>query len=148
MNNAVLYKKTRRYVLFAAITVFALFLPFICHGAEYSMTVNVSPNIINIESQRLGEIRIFTDIRYSAYIADGDSIFIYFNDGEDSVENIRATRDSWGNLILKFDLEDLLNVKGSLILDGSNEVMVVLVMENGDEYSGDSDVYIADKKAP
>ena len=146
MIAAAFYKKTGRSVLFTAITVFVLSLPLICYGAEYSITVDVSPNIINIESQRLGEIRIFTNMKYSTFTAaDGDS-FIYFNES-DSVENIRATRDSWGNLILKFDLEDLLAVEDSLKPNESNDVLVVLVM-NGDEYSGYSEVLIVDKKAP
>ena len=140
------YKKTGRSVLFTAITVFVLSLPLICHGAEYSITVDVSPNIINIESQRLGEIRIFTNMSYSTFRAvDGES-FIYFNESE-SVENIRATRDSWGNLILKFDIEDLLAIRDSLKPNESNDVLVVLVM-NGDEYSGYSKVLVVEKKAP
>ena len=147
MIKAILSKKSRLSILFTFITIFALSLPLICFGAEFSMTVDVSPNIINIESQRLGEIRIFTDMRYSTYIADGDSIFVYFNEAGDSVENIRATRDSWGNLILKFNLEDLLEVaEGDLVTDGDNNVRVVVVLKNGDEYSGESVVYIVNKK--
>ena len=146
MIAAAFYKKTGRSVLFTAITVFVLSLPLICYGAEYSITVDVSPNIINIESQRLGEIRIFTNMSYSTFRAvDGES-FIYFNESE-SVENIRATRDSWGNLILKFDIEDLLAIRDSLKPNESNDVLVVLVM-NGDEYSGYSKVLIVEKKAP
>ena len=148
MIKAISYKRSRLSIIFATITVFVLSLPLVCYGAEYLMTVDVSPNIINIESQRLGEIRIFTDVRYSAYIANGDNIFVYFNDGEQSVENIRATRDSWGNLIVKFDLEDLLDLGDVLVTDDYNSVSVVVVMNNGDEYSGESEVYITDKKAP
>jgi hypothetical protein len=111
------------------------------------MGVDVSPNIINISSERGGEIRIFTDMRYSAFIADGDSVFIYFN-GSDTVENIRATRDSWGNLILKFNLEDLLALETFLVPDAFNDVEVVVVMNNGDAYSGLDEVYLADKQGP
>ena len=130
-----------------AVAAIALYLPLTCHGAEYSMGIDVSPNIINISSERVGEIRIFTDTRYSAFIADGDSVFIYFN-GSDTVENIRATRDSWGNLILKFNLEDLLALETYLVPDAFNDVEVVVVMNNGDEYSGLGEVYLVDKQAP
>jgi hypothetical protein len=126
-----------------AVTVIALYLPLTC----YAMGIDVSPNIINISSERGGEIRIFTDMRYSAFIADGDSVFIYFN-GSDTVENIRATRDSWGNLILKFNLEDLLALETYLVPDAFNDVEVVVVMNNGDAYSGLDEVYLADKQAP
>jgi len=146
MIKALLSKKRRLYLLFTSIAIFALSFPLIGYGAAYSMTVDVSPNIINIESQRLGEIRIFTDMRYSTYISEGDSIFVYFNDAEDSVENIRATRDSWGNLILKFNLEDLLYVP-KLYENEDNDVEAVVVMSDGDEYSGESEVFLANKKA-
>lgn len=126
-----------------AVTVIALYLPLTC----YAMGIDVSPNIINISSERGGEIRIFTDMRYSAFIADGDSVFIYFN-GSDTVENIRATRDSWGNLILKFNLEDLLALETLLVPDAFNDVEVVVVMNNGDAYSGLDEVYLADKQGP
>jgi len=126
-----------------AVTALALYLPLTC----YAMGIDVSPNIINISSERGGEIRIFTDMRYSAFIADGDSVFIYFN-GSDTVENIRATRDSWGNLILKFNLEDLLALETFLVPDAFNDVEVVVVMNNGDAYSGLDEVYLADKQGP
>ena len=148
MIKALLSKKRRLYLLFTSIAIFALSFPLIGYGAAYSMTVDVSPNIINIESQRLGEIRIFTDVSYSTYISNGESVFVYFNDGEQSVENIRVTRDSWGNLILKFDLEYLLVLADDLITDAYNSVSVVVVMNSGDEYRGESEVYITDKKAP
>lgn len=129
-----------------AITTFALYLPLTCYGDEYQMGVEVSPNIINVASQRVGEIRILTDMRYSNFTANGESIFIYFNES-DSVENIRATRDSLGNLILKFDLEDLLVLDTFLLRDQLNDVEVVVVMQNGDEYSGFGEVHLTDKKA-
>ena len=132
-----------------AIITCVLYIPLTCYGAEYSMEVDFSPNIINIESERLGEIRVFTDMRYSAFVADGHSAFIYFNNGNDSVSNIRATRDSWGNLILKFNLVDLLTLRTHLAVDDFNSADVVVVMNNGDQYSGaDDEVYLADKKAP
>ena len=116
-------------------------------GAEYTIGVDVSPNIINIESERLGEIRILTNMRYSFYASSGQAIFVYFN-GSDSVENIRATRDSRGNLIIKFNLVDLLMLQNNFNLDNLNKVEVVVSMQNEDEYKGWSDVFIASKGNP
>ena len=48
-----------------AIISFALCSPTVCHGEEYGLRVDFSPNIINISSERLGEIRVFTNTRYS-----------------------------------------------------------------------------------
>jgi len=130
-----------------AIMTFALYLPLTCYGA--SMEVDFSPKIINIASQRLGEIRVFTNMRYSTFVANGGTAFAYFNGGAESVPNIWGTRDSWGNLILKFTLEDLLVVEDDLVPDALNSAEVVVVYENGDEYSGsDDEVYILDKKTP
>jgi hypothetical protein len=125
---------------------FALYVPLTCYGAEYSMGVDFSPKIINIASERHGEIRVFTDRSYSSFVGNGGTAFIYFNDGNESVPNIRATRDSVGHLILKFNLVDLMAVESDLLVDDLNVVLVVVVM-SGNEYSGvDDEVYLADKK--
>ena len=86
-------------------------------------------------------------MKYSFFTSNGGEAFIYFNDSE-SIENIRATRDSWGNLILKFNLEDLLALGSSVIPDFFNNVAVVITIHNGDEYTGQEEIYIVDKKAP
>ena len=135
-----------------AVATFLVPLTLNCYGsvgegAEYTIGVDVSPNIINIESERLGEIRILTNMRYSFYASSGQAIFVYFN-GSDSVENIRATRDSRGNLIIKFNLVDLLMLQNNFNLDNLNKVEVVVSMQNEDEYKGWSDVFIASKGNP
>jgi hypothetical protein len=129
-------------------------MPMTCQGeddpAPLPLVVEFSPNIINIESEREGSIRILTRMRYSAFVAGGDSIFIYFNNRAESVENIRAGRDSLGNLILRFDLEELqiLQEMGCLNIDAFNTAEVVIVMKDGVEYSGiDDEVFISSKKA-
>lgn len=113
--------------------------------SEATIDVEVSPHIINIDSHRYGEIRIFTDLSYSYYMTNGDFILIYVNDSGPIV-NIRPTRDSWGNLILKFDLAEL--KKLDLVTNASNAVEVVIVMASGAEYTGWGDVYISTKRIP
>jgi hypothetical protein len=147
MNRTISKKIGILSIFCIAIMTFALYLPLTCYGA--GMTVDFSPKIINIDSQRLGEIRVFTDRSYSYFVSNGGSAFIYFNDGAESVPNIRGTRDSVGHLILKFNLVDLLAVEDDLIPDALNSAEVVVVYNNGGEYSGvDDEVYIVDKKAP
>jgi hypothetical protein len=89
-------------------------------------------------------------MRYSFFIANkGENpLHIYFNGGEESVQNIRATRDSLGNLILKFNLEDLQALTSDLLIDAFNTAEVVVTMSNGDEYIGEGEIYISDKRAP
>jgi hypothetical protein len=111
----------------------------------YSINIDVSPNIINLESERWGDVRIYTSLRYSLYATSGHNIFVYFN-GSVSVENIRPTRDSLGNLILRFSLEDLLDLDGWLKPHASNDVMVVVSMDNGDEYIGYGEAYLTIKR--
>ncbi len=128
-----------------AIVSFSLYSPTVCQGAEYDLDVDFSPNIINIASERLGDIRVLTGMRYSNFTANGDNLFIYFN-GCDSVENVKATRDSLGNLILRFSLEDLLNVQDCLEIDAYNYPEIVITMKNEDEYIGEGEVYISSKQ--
>lgn len=135
-------------VLFIGMSAFVL--PGMSHGAggdgaQYLLGIDVSPKSINIESEREGDIRILTDMRYSFFVTSGHSIFIYFNDS-DSVENIRATRDSLGNLILKFSLEELLFLEDWLKPNTVNDVKVVVSMDNGDEYMGQGEVIITRKR--
>jgi hypothetical protein len=141
------------FLFFFAVAAFLVPLTLTCYGgagedAEYTIGVDFSPNIINIESERLGEIRILTNMRYSFYASSGLAIFVYFNGSESSVENIRATRDSRGNLIIKFNLVDLLKLENNLYLDNLNRVEVVVLMQNEDEYNGWSEVFIAVKGTP
>lgn len=151
MNKAAFRKIGIPSVFCIAVMTFGLYLPLTCHGAEYSMEVDFSPNIIKIDSQRWGEIRVFTDVAYSVYIANEGEAFIYFNDCHPSVENIRATRDSWGNLILKFNLEDLLALEECLIVDALNTVQVVVGMNTEGGYIeykySDKAVYLGHKKS-
>lgn len=111
------------------------------------MTVEVSPNIINIDANRLGEIRVYTNLSYSTY--RNCDVFIYVNFGPDSIENIVKTRDSLGNLILKFELEDLLALQDQLEIDAENVFDVAVVVDENTILQGtDSQVYIMNKKSP
>ena len=131
------------------VMAFASAMPLSSHAEEFPLEANFSPKIINIASNRSGEIRVLTNLSYSTFVADGDSMFIYFNGGSNSVPYIHATRDSLGHLILRFTLEDLLAVESDLEVDSFNNALVVLVMRSGDEYIGtDGEVYIVDKEVP
>ena len=149
MTKAMLKKILELSLFFMMISTVVLLLPLKSfgtgeEGSQYVINIDVSPHIVNIESERGGEIRILTNMRYSLFAANGHSIFIYFN-GSDSVENIRPTRDSLGNLVLKFNLEDLLTLQSWLKPKELNDVKVVVSMDNGDEYEGQDDVYITIK---
>ena len=146
----------KKLINIRALYCLALVLPLLQFPAlgmqdeDPRLGVDVSPNIINIESERKGEIRIFTNLAYSSFLSGGGVPFIYFNQSLESVENIRATRDSLGNLILKFSLKALLKLnleENILEPDEDNLVTVVVSMTSGTEYSGDALVYIVDKKA-
>jgi hypothetical protein len=141
-----------------AIVSFSFYLPTVCHGQDFDLNVDFSPNIINISSERLGDIRILTDIRYSDFNKDEDSVFIYFGErcfdvGSEcsfTVENIKPSSDSLGNLILRFSLEDFLVVEDWLVIDSYNDAFVYIIMtdenNNTNEYRGVGEVYITDKE--
>ena len=141
----ILSRRIELLSLFCVVMIaFALYSPSVCHGAD--LYVDFSPNIINIDSERLGDIRVLTGMRYSNFVANGDSIFIYFNGCSESVPNIKPTRDSLGNLILRFSLEDLLSVEDCLNINGYNTPEVVIIMDDGTEYIGEGEVDITGKQ--
>ena len=149
MKSTVRHKIGMVAVFCIALSSLAFYSPMVCHGEEIGLYVDFSPKIINISSERLGDIRVFTRMRYSFFVTNGESIFIYFNECDDSVPNVRATRDSVGNLILRFSMDDLLTVENCLYSDAFNDAKVVITMTNVDEYIGvDDEAYINDKKAP
>ena len=68
--------------------------------------------------------------------------------------NIAPGSDSLGNLILRFNLADLLNVDGleeSLVIGGDNTFTVVVTKTDGAESTtwvgADNEVYIIEKKS-
>ncbi|MFC1524424.1 hypothetical protein ACFL6N_06495 [Thermodesulfobacteriota bacterium] len=154
MKNLLLKYLSSLTVLLLALAAFTFQLPGTCLGADYELIVNASPNIINIESERWGEIRIFTRMSYAKYQLYGAGAFIYFNVNDisecDSIDGIRATRDSWGNLILKFHLEDIRANDCPINPGEYNTIKVVLLLEINEQiyqYSGESHVYIVTKHA-
>ena len=129
------------------LTVFSLVLAtgFFASPCLADMMIQVNPNIINIEANRYGDIRILTNLRYSVH--RNDAVYLYVNNGENSVAPIRKTRDSLGNLILKFQLQDLLSTEGlSLNIDALNVFEAVVIHDGVDLAAEDDDVYIMEKK--
>jgi len=141
MNRAA-FRKTG-VLSFLVLLVTAAFFSLPCHA---DMMVQVNPNIINIDANRYGDIRILTNLRYSVYRNDTVSIFV--NDCQNSVAPISKTSDSLGNLILKFQLQALLSTEGlSLNIDAANTFEVVVVHEGVELSAIDDDVYIMSKSA-
>ena len=77
MNRSVSKKLGILSFFCIAIMTIALYLPLTCYGA--GMTVDFSPKIINIDSQRWGEIRVYTDMRYSSFVANGGIAFAVYD---------------------------------------------------------------------
>ncbi len=149
MNGVISIKYRTLSVASFLILTLAFMRPAIVFAEEYPLDIDFSPNIINVSSNRIGDIRVFTHFSYSAFVTNGDNAFIYFNGSDISIQNIQITRDSQGHLILRFTLDDFLGIESDLIIDGFNIADTVLVMKNGDEYIGsDSDIFIVDKIAP
>jgi len=156
--NKIMTKKIFMVSFFCiALITFALHLPTTCYA---EVRIEASPKIINIDGQRWGDIRIFTNLRYANYDFYGDDsnseVFVYINpvDGEvrESIANIAPSRDSLGNLILRFSLGDLVEQQNLLNIDDYNTFQVVVIKTVygiSVEYIGqDDEVYVMDKKSP
>jgi hypothetical protein len=123
-----------------AIISLALNFPVTCYGLE--IDIDVCPNIVNIESK--GEehpVRVFTNISFSTVA--NSSVLI---NGEEIPS--WKTRDSWGNLIVKFYLDELdpLMDEELLNLDGKNVLTVYGVTRDDVSFSGEGIIFIIDKK--
>lgn len=132
-------------VLCVSLILLALHLPGTCYGFEIG--VDVSPNIVNIESRGdAHRVRVFTNMAYSNVALSS----VYIND-----ELIASwkTRDSWGNLIVKFYLDELdrLVENDLLVIDGENTLRVVGMTndpEDPESFWGEGIIYVVDKQGP
>ena len=102
MKSTVQCKLSLVSVFSVLLLAFALSVPATGFGFE----VDASPKIVSIDSDRAGDIRIFTDLVWEDN--NNNTFEIYFNDNDyASVAGVSDSEDSLGNLILWFSLEDL-----------------------------------------
>jgi hypothetical protein len=140
MNRTSLKKICLPSLFSIAIISLALNFPVTCYGFE--IDIDVSPNIVNIESK--GEahpVRVFTNTSYSTVAVS--TVFI------NGVEIPSwKTRDSWGHLIVKFYLDELdtLLEEGHLDIDMENRLRVEGEKNDGQLFWGEGIIFIIDKE--
>jgi len=103
---------------------FVLNLPLECYGdmEPCPMTVEVSPYQVNIDADGVNHyVRVLTYTSYS----NTAGAFVYINDNEDPIDSdsIKLTRDSFGHLIVKIDLDALKDA--DLARDTSHDLTIV-----------------------
>ena len=113
-----------------------------------AFTVDMSPYTINVDSNRIGEIRVYTNLSYAGFIKNNGAAFIYFNECPTSIDPITATRDSNGNLILKFTLGDLLDDQNGYLQVGEENLVKVVISTTTGEDEGYGSVYLTSKAGP
>jgi hypothetical protein len=135
-------KRKIKWISVCSILLATIALSAPCYG---QLILEVSPNIINIDSNRYGDIRIYTNLRYADF--KSSVVFIAVNDSppiEDGM--ITKTSDSLGNLILKFGLGELQAIESHLNIDDYNDFRVGIEKDGVSLEGYDYGVYIIDKK--
>jgi len=135
-----------------AVIALALNLPGTCYGTcdGFEIGIDVSPNIVNIESK--GEahpVRVFTNASYSNVALETVDLYITHEAIEEEyLIPSWKTRDSWGHLIVKFYLDELdtLVENNSLTIDGENTLTVCGETKGGASFWGEGIIFIIDKQ--
>ena len=151
MNRAIFKKIVSPSILCMTMISFLLYLPMTCFGEEpscpLSLGVEVSPYQVNIDAGGVAHyVRVLT---YTSY-ANTDEAFVYINESEEAInsEYIELTRDSFGRLVVKIDLDALQDA--ALEPETSHYLKIAVVLKTDiygcSEKEGVGEIYIVGKK--
>ena len=156
MKKAI-FKKTRVISVFCIATLlFVLSIPMTSHGddscGDYEISVNVAANIINITSLEETDHAVVVHTNQNYTIVDHKMTEVFVNDGVNDdcpIESLWQREDSNGNLDISFQLDDLKKCRDFLEIDYEFNILRIEGVDNGgDEFCGESYMYIVGKKGP
>ena len=103
----------------------------------YDITIDVSPNVLNIQSQS-EVVTVHTDIAYSLVV--GSSVFL----NDVAISHWKA--DDRGNFVAKF-LSDEVKTLDGLGIGAYNTLVLTGYDVNGEAFVGSQDILVIDVKA-
>lgn len=107
-------------------------MPAQCHALDIDIEIDVSPNVINIQSQST-VVTVHTNIAYS--IVAGTSVTL------NGVEIAWWKSDDRGNFVAKFDSDDIKTLDG-LKIGEYNTLTLIGFTTGGEEFTGTQDIMV------
>jgi hypothetical protein len=127
-------KKSQRVNNTIFTVIFIIFMFFIPSTYAFGIEIDVSPNVINIQSQST-VITVHTDIAYSLVV--GATVNL------NGVDIDWWKSDDRGNFVAKFDSDDIKTLAG-LVIGGYNTLTLTGYTSDGQEFSGKQDIMVID----
>lgn len=130
-------KQSRRQII-VTLAVFSIFFALAATNSyaldELEIQIDVSPNILNIQSESV-VVTIHTDIAYSAVV--GSSVYL------NGVEIYFYKSDDRGNFVAKF-LSDAIKEIDGLIMDDYNTLTLIGLTTDNQTFTGTQDIKVID----
>jgi len=127
-------KKSQRLNKTIVTVIFIIFMFFIPSTYAFEIGIDVSPNVINIQSQST-VVTVHTDIAYSLVLGATVSL----ND----VDIDWWKSDDRGNFVAKFDSDDIKKLAG-LEIGGYNTLTLTGFTSDGEGFTGTQDIMVID----
>lgn len=112
----------------------AIFFAAPVQSQALEITIDVSPNVLNIQSIGLC-VTVHTDIGYSQV----DPTTVYLN----GVLLSSCFADNRGNFVAKFDMNEIKNLP--LVIDAYNTFRMVGLTTSGEPFEGTQDIMVIDR---
>jgi len=125
-------KQSKRLVLFTLAVVSIIFAFTTTYSYAYDIAIDVSPNVLNIQSQST-IVTVHTDIAYN--IVDGASVYL------NGVAINWWKSDDRGNFVAKFLSEEIKTLDG-LIIGDYNTLALSGFTDGGEAFIGTQDIMV------
>lgn len=112
----------------------AIFFAAPAQSQALEITIDVSPNVLNIQSIGLC-VTVHTNIAFG----DVDASTVYLND----VLLSSCFADNRGNFVAKFDMNEIKSLP--LVIDAYNTFKMVGVATSGEPFEGTQDIMVIDR---
>jgi hypothetical protein len=107
-------------------------MPAQCHALDIDIAIDVSPNVINIQSQST-VVTVHTDIAFS--LVAGASVYL------NGVAIDWWKSDDRGNFVAKFDSDEIKALEG-LTFGAYNTLTLIGVTTGGEDFTGSQNIMV------
>ena len=133
MSRNLNFSKINKAILFL-FCIPVLFLLSPSHSYGFEAIIDISPNVLNIESQGT-VVTVHTDIAYSS--VDVSTVFL----NDEPINSWKA--DNRGNFVAKFLMDEIKTLDG-LVIGDDNTLKLVGLTTNNEAFWGEQDIKVID----